>query len=335
MPLPAADEPILLAPVLKPRIWGGERLRGIFSGVSTLDSQLSTSTPIGEAWLTSDRADTSSCVSSGTYRGLTLGERIAIDPTAIYGEMPPPSRFPLLVKWIEARDVLSVQVHPSFEEARALGDAGKMEAWVVIDAAPGARLVRGFRAGTPRDGIESAIDAGTLERLLKWVDVVTGDVIFVAPGIVHAIGAGLVLLEVQNNSDTTYRFFDWNRVDANGKPRALHIDKGLAVMRAGDASPAKVLPTPISEPWPGERLVACEAFTLDRFNLRGSLAGVERPLVSVIAVIEGDATFSSRHGDIPLRAGSTLIVPARQSAFTLTGAAVFCVVTPSRPPGVS
>ncbi|MBI3071096.1 MAG: class I mannose-6-phosphate isomerase [Deltaproteobacteria bacterium] len=326
------DEPILLAPMLQPRIWGGDKLLRYFANLDEKGAGAPTE-PVGEAWLASDRDGAESRVMAGRHSGMTFAERIALDPTGFYGAAPTPARFPLLVKWVYAREVLSVQVHPSFEDARRLGgaDEGKMEAWVVIDAEPGVRLVRGFRPGTTRGEIEAAIRAGTLERYLKWIDVEKGDAVFVAPGVVHAIGAGLLILEVQNNSDTTYRFYDWNRVDANGKARTLHFAKGLAVMREGDASTPKAVPTSISTPWPGERLVRCEAFTLDRFRLCGTLSGTANAVPRVIAVLSGAATISSRHGNFMLRAGSTVIIPARLDAFTLSGDAVFCVVTPPSP----
>lgn len=324
---PSVTEPILVTPVIQGRIWGGRRLASIYGNCPA--------GPIGEAWLTSDRALAPSRVAAGTYAGITLHERIAVDPRAIYGDgTAPPPGFPLLIKWLDAADVLSVQIHPSDSEARALGetDQGKMEAWVVIDAVPGARLVHGLVPGTSKVAVADAIAAGALEPLLRWIPVQRGDAVFVPPGTLHAVGAGIVLLEIQNNSDMTYRFYDWNRVDATGRSRALHTDKGLAVLRVDSASDAELRPIPILSPWPGEHLVRCEAFSIDRFRCAGTLryesaASLFAP-VSVLCVVDGALMLKSEHGEIALATGAAVIIPAQLRSFSIEGHATFCRVTP-------
>ncbi|MBM3290832.1 MAG: mannose-6-phosphate isomerase, partial [Candidatus Hydrogenedentes bacterium] len=212
------------------RIWGGQRLRTLYGKPIPPDK------PIGEAWLISDHPSAVSVVADGPHAGRTLHDLIEEDAEALLGpgvKLTPHGRFPLLLKLLDSTDVLSVQVHPDDATAAALGepDVGKTEMWHVLHADPGAELICGLRPGTTPDQMRAAIASGTLERHLVRFTVKPGDSVYVPAGTVHAIGKGIVLAEIQQNSDLTYRLYDWSRVDASGKARELHVEKGLRATR--------------------------------------------------------------------------------------------------------
>jgi mannose-6-phosphate isomerase len=213
--------PLKLSARLHPRIWGGRQL-------ADYGKRLPSDEPYGEAWEVHDSA----LIEGGPYAGRTLGDLLAVHGTALVGQgFDPAEGFPLLVKLLDAQDWLSIQVHPDDEQARALeGDPrGKTEAWIVLEAAPGARLVIGVQPGTTRQELASAIRQGTLESLLVYVEARSGDVLYMPAGTIHAIGPGLTIYEVQQSSDITYRLYDWGRMGLDGQPRPLHIDKAAQV----------------------------------------------------------------------------------------------------------
>jgi mannose-6-phosphate isomerase len=212
-------------PILKERVWGGRRLAG-------LGKRLPGPAPFGESWELCDLPSDQSVVAEGALRGVSLGELRAERA----GELLGPCRldggsFPMLVKYIDAAETLSVQVHPPAEVAARLGGRPKSEAWYVLDAQPGAALYVGFREGCGRREYEAALAAGRVEEILRALPVHAGQLVPVAPGTVHAIGAGVLLAEVQQPSDTTYRVYDWGRVGLDGKPRPLHQGEALESLR--------------------------------------------------------------------------------------------------------
>lgn len=210
------------------RIWGGTRLRDVLGMPTPVDKT------IGEAWLISDHPHCESVVLGGPLAGATLRELMREHAPALLGTARPTpnGRFPLLLKLIDSGNLLSVQVHPDDAAARRLGepDLGKTEMWHVIDAAPGAQVIYGLRPGVDRAAFEAAIRAGTTADCMQALDAPAGSNVFVPAGTVHAIGAGLLIAEIQQNSDITYRIYDWDRVDAAGMPRELHIAKALEVI---------------------------------------------------------------------------------------------------------
>ncbi len=261
---PPAPALLPFAPAHFERIWGGTRL-----------APSPSATPIGEAWLVSDHAECQSVVSAGPHAGRTLGEPVREHGPALLGTAARPTRdgrFPLLLKLIDTADLLSVQVHPDDETALALGEAdgGKTEMWHVLEAAPESRiycgLVPGVNAGTFRDAMVS----GAVEPLLRSHAARPGDSFFVPAGMVHAIGKDILLAEIQQNSNVTYRVFDWNRVDAAGRPRELHREKALAATRfdmdCAGPTPAELLS---ENGRTRERLCACRFFTAERRQAPG------------------------------------------------------------------
>lgn len=216
-------QPLKFRQIFKELVWGGERL------LSQLDKPAPAGKNIGESWELADLPnDQSVVVGPGPWAGRSLGELVASEPQALLGPVALDNgRFPLLVKFIDARDTLSVQVHPDADAARSLGSRPKSEAWYILAAEPGSRIILGLRPGVSAEKFLAALEAGRVEDLLLSIPARVGDLIPVAPGTLHAIGGGVMLVEVQQPSDTTYRVYDWGRVGLDGKPRELHIEQAM------------------------------------------------------------------------------------------------------------
>src|SRR5512143_1300967 len=215
--MPAPLYPLTFSPILKVRVWGGSRLASLGKPVAGPE-------PIGESWELVDLPDDQSVVDAGPLAGARLGQLVRERGAELLGPVPlDGGSFPTLVKTIDAAQTLSVQVHPDAKTAARLGGRPKSEAWYILDAQPGALLYVGLRHGTTRDSYARAVAEGRVEELLVPLPVRRGDLVPVIPGTVHAIGAGVLLAEVQQPSDTTYRLYDWRRLGLDGKPRPLHV----------------------------------------------------------------------------------------------------------------
>ena len=231
----AKPYPLTFVPIFKSSVWGG---RGL---ATALGKALPPDIPVGESWEMVDLPGDQSVVASGPARGTSLHDilghwdRDLLGSAALDG-----GRFPLLVKYIDAHQNLSVQVHPDQQVADRLGGRPKSEAWYIMDVAPGGAIYLGLQPGTTRETVERAIADNTVEELLVRLEVQPGDLVPVPPGTVHAIGAGVLLAEVQQPSDTTYRFHDWGRVGLSGKPRELHIEQALEAIHFGQDPPPMV-----------------------------------------------------------------------------------------------
>ena len=247
--------PLSFRPLFKERVWGGNRLSALRGGNRESD------TPVGETWELVDREDAQSIVAHGPHAGATLHELWMNFRAAVFGEdIPDAPRFPLLAKILDAREKLSVQVHPPAAKAAELKGEPKTEMWYLLDATKDAVLFSGFRRGTTRAAFESALGEGRVAELLHRVPVRTGDAMYIPSGRCHAIGAGCLIVEIQQNSDTTYRAFDWNRTGNDGKPRKLHIAESLASIDFADHEPALAQPS-------GETIVSCPEFLVERWQL--------------------------------------------------------------------
>lgn len=225
--------PLTFRPIYQDRVWGGQRLAEVFG------RELPAGRVIGESWEVCDRPDAVSVVAAGPLAGRTLGELMAQDPLGVWGQaVAPGTRFPWLCKLLDACDDLSLQVHPPAALAASMGGEPKTEMWYVAAAEPGSCLYAGLRPGVTRDEFERRARDGTVADLFHRLPVGVGDVLFLPSGRVHALGKGLVIFEIQQNSDTTYRVFDWNRVGLDGKPRALHLEQAMASIDFNDFAPA-------------------------------------------------------------------------------------------------
>jgi mannose-6-phosphate isomerase len=311
--------PIRFEPILKRLIWGGRRLG------TALGKPIGAEPDYAESWELSDHRNGRSVVATGPLAGRTLGELLEVDPDGLLGPGPAgPRQFPLLVKFIDARETLSVQVHPDDAKGRRLADDnGKTEAWVILDAEPGALIYAGLRPGVTPDAFERAMASGEVEPLLHHFPARPGDCVFIPAGTIHAIGAGVLLAEVQQMSDTTFRVHDWGRVGPDGKPRELHPAQSMACIdfEAGPVSPV----VPARRELPGEAgvfegLVDCPEFRLGRWRLEpgGEVAvgGDGRFLVLIGA--EGEAVVEHGGESFSVARGRTLLLPASAGMAKLT-----------------
>ncbi|RMG81944.1 MAG: mannose-6-phosphate isomerase, partial [Chloroflexi bacterium] len=230
----------------------------------------------------------------------------------------PDEGFPLLAKLLDASDWLSVQVHPNDEQARQLeGDPrGKTEAWVILAAEPGAKLVIGVKPGTTREQLAQAIRDGCLEELLIFADVKAGDVVYLAANTIHAIGPGLLIYEIQQSSDVTYRLYDWNRLGLDGKPRELHIEKGTQVSNVETLPPI----THIDAERDQAIIVEGEYFRTARHRLSGAPQSIQtQGRFHALTCVEGEAVLTAGDTTLNLSIGRTALVPAAVTSYSLSG----------------
>ena len=219
-------------PIYQERVWGGRALQ------TALERTLPAEKPIGESWEVVDRPEAQSVVREGIFKGKTLRDVLTQHAARVMGpKWPSDKPFPILIKWLDARDRLSLQVHPPKDVAEKLGGEPKTEIWYLADATPQAGLLAGLKEGVTREAFERALHDNTAEACVQRFPAQRGDCLFVPSGRLHAIDAGCLILEVQQNSDTTYRVYDWGRVGLDGKPRALHVEASLASIAWGDTHP--------------------------------------------------------------------------------------------------
>jgi len=260
------------------RVWGGRELERVYG--RTLPDATS---PFGESWEIVDRDPEQSIVTSGPMAGKSLHQLWSEHREEIFGSgLPDSPRFPILIKILDARDDLSIQVHPPVDKAAALGGEPKTEMWVIAEADPLSKLYVGLRKGVTRHDFETAIANGTVEGAVHSILPQAGDSIFIPSGRLHAIGAGLLIHEIQQNSDTTYRVFDWNRTGLDGKPRALHVAESLASIDFDDFEPGMDNPQ-------GDLLAECPYFRTSRRQLaaREPLPNPSADHFTIVGVVEG------------------------------------------------
>ncbi len=306
-----------LKPALKEIIWGGNRMKDSY-GFETDAAN------IAEAWMLSAHKDGPSVVCGGEDEGLTLAEAVEKHGKSVLGtKCVSLADFPLLVKFIDARDRLSVQVHPEDEYARRIeNENGKTEAWYILDCDEGAQLIYGFNGELTKDECRKSIENGTLLEKCNCVSVKPGDVCFIPAGTLHAIGAGILLAEVQQSSNVTYRVFDYNRVGKDGKPRELHVDKALDVVHLNKPSrdfSAQGEKCNI-EGGTEQLLTGCEYFSMTSLVVDGTCVRTadETSFVSYL-VTDGIGELSDGKQNIALQKGSCLFVPADHGNFSLSG----------------
>ena len=337
--------PLKLAPSFREKIWGSANLQPLFSAADGLhETELPGASGnahrsgrlIGEIWYTFEE----NTVGNGLLAGVTLGELMAREGARLMGSAFQPTRlrrrsaddgltspgfpasaslsqtyFPLLVKFLFTSDKLSVQVHP--DDAYAMGHEGgpgKTEMWYVFRADPGAAVALGLTEALTREQLSKAALSGEIERFLNWVEVAEGDAIFCPPGTLHSIGPGLALCEVQQNSDLTYRFYDFGRLGDDGKPRPLHIERALDVTRLED-HPGPERPEPLTlEGFEGEQLVTCDYFTVERLCCRETVSyKPDAGRMHLIVVLKGSGKMSEE----PYRIGDVFLIPAALPTFLL------------------
>ena len=306
--------PFELKPTIKDYIWGGTRLRDEFGKDSPLER-------LAESWELSCHPDGESIIASGENMGMTLAEYIRLHPEAAGKIFRKGEAFPILVKLIDAKDDLSVQVHPDDEYAvREEGSLGKTEMWYILDCDEGAELIYGFRERVSREDFRRAIEENTLLEYVNRVPVKKGDVFFIPPGTLHAIGKGMLIAEIQQSSNVTYRVYDYGRVGADGKPRELHIEKALDVT---------IPDVPAYKPenhlkndglTEMECLRKCGYFCVYELECNGSyeLKGNKDSFMHLL-VFDGEGDVESEGESLHIKKGSSVFVPAGDGTLNIKG----------------
>lgn len=304
-------EPMFMEPIFKETVWGGEKIK------TTFGKQI-TSQHTGESWEVAAHANGQSRIRSGYMAGMTLQEAIDAAPEQIMGKEVAKqygTHFPLLIKIIDANDNLSVQVHPDDAMARKLegpNENGKTEMWVVLDAKPDAKLIYGFQKDITQEAFAEAIEEQTLENLVNWIPVSKGDTFFIPAGTLHAIGAGILIAEIQQNSDTTYRVYDFGRLGLDGKPRELHVEKAKQV--------TKLTSSKGSERSDIDQGVCCPYFQTYRRILKGKQnINVAPEHFQILMILEGGGVINGQ----PFCKGDSILLPAAMEQAVLEGEATY------------
>jgi mannose-6-phosphate isomerase len=313
--------PLLFEPALVERVWGGRQLE------TRLGKKLPAGRPIGESW----EIYWKNRIANGEFRGKTLGDLIKEYPEAIVGSKDADPEFPLLIKFIDAQDWLSVQVHPDDKLAAELeGEPrGKTECWYILDAAPNAQIVYGFSQPVDADDFRKLLESGHGRDVLQFVNVAAGDFIYVPAGTMHAIGPGILLYELQQTSDTTYRVYDWDRMGLDGKPRELHIDKSMRATHF-DVKPEAKFPYTLQPALPTQdncltvgTIIEGRFFGLEklRYKHKGSDCSIDEvKSVHTLSVISGSVTIKSleeHYQPLTLSVGQSALLPAQLGHFTI------------------
>ncbi len=292
--------PLKLKPIFKERIWGGRKLGTLFK------KDIPEGKKIGESWEIADLPHDKSEIVNGELAGMSIRQAVNRYPGQIMGNEFFEGGFPLLIKILDANDVLSVQVHPDEQACQRMGTGDpKTECWYIIEAEPEAVIYKGLKDGVTKKHFIDAVKMGTVDTMLKKIEVRPGECHFLPAGTAHALGAGVLLFEIQLPSDTTYRIFDWNRVDDQGKPRQLHIDEALESMHF-DSSKDNLTTTTVG------RLVDSEYFKVDKGHQAKSCEVLLSPgNMKVLLFITGFGTFSGTDGQgVDFDSGDSIIVPA-------------------------
>lgn len=307
--------PLFFEPIFKERIWGGEQLASFGYELPFAKT--------GECWAFAAHRNGQSVVKNGEFKGLSLGELWA-DHRELFGNIEG-DRFPLLTKILDAADDLSVQVHPDDEYGRKHeGDLGKTECWYIIDCAAGAEIIYGHNAGT-REELAAMIHEGKWDELLRKVAVKPGDFFFVPSGTIHAIGAGIVILETQQNSDTTYRVYDYDRRDNEGDLRELHVEQSIAVTTIPAIQPETRPVIHTSGALKVTTFVKSDYFTVHKWDLDGSAALNQHHSFQLVSVIAGAGALSKNGENYSFKKGDHFLLPAEFGEFELNGSAEFIV----------
>ena len=312
--------PLKFQPIYKHKIWGGNLLQTLY-GRTLPDDRT------GEAWEVSCREEDVSVIANGPFSGRSLRELAEEYGAAVCGSAPMENgRFPLLLKYLDVQTDLSVQVHPTPEYIRQYGQPGeeaKVEIWYVLHAEPDAKIICGLRDGITEKELRQAAEQKQLGSCLKEQPVQTGDVLFISPGTVHAACAGLFLFELQQSSDTTFRLYDYDRIDTDGRPRRLDLEKSLRCIRYDAAPELLCLPAfCTADGISRRRLKQCDRFVLDELRLEQAQGAFHTGNeFCILTCIDGQADISTAVLNVTLNRGESALLPAAMGAYTLSGTA--------------
>ncbi len=310
--------PISFSPLYMERVWGGRELENVYGRELPRPG-----TPYGESWEMTDRPEDQSIVSHGELKGRSLHELWQNQRDEIFGPgLPDCPRFPLLIKILDARDKLSIQVHPPEGIAAELGGEPKTEMWYISDARPNAKLYVGLKAGITKADFEHAIKNGTVDQVVHAITPKPGDSIFIPSGRLHAIGAGLLIYEIQQNSDTTYRVFDWNRMGLDGQPRVLHVENSMRCIDFDDIEPTMDQPD-------GSVLAHCSHFHVERVDtpMGTALNNPDPERFSIVTVVSGELESADGRKHI---AGDFLLLPRHSTPLVASRDSTLLQTTISR-----
>jgi mannose-6-phosphate isomerase len=296
-------------PIYQYRLWGGRRLTDVLTAPLPVDGL------IGEAWVLSDRNDHQSRVANGLLKGQTIGQLFEKFPEQLLGKLAGHfTRFPLLLKFLDVHEMLSVQVHPTDTHTDLLpaGETGKTEAWVVLEAAKDSRIYAGLRLGTTIDNLRKALTDGSVSEHLTYFTPKPGDGVFIPAGTVHSLGGDILVFEIQQNSDVTFRLYDWNHIDTKtGKPRALQVEQAIACINFSQGGIGPVVPA-VEEVKPlfRERLFLCEHFGLWRLIGESPFKVGEAETPHVLVCISGDGQLEYNGANYTIGKGDVMLLPA-------------------------
>ncbi len=295
--------PLEFEPLLKQTIWGGRRLE------TKLNKKLGSAEDYAESWEIVDHGVDQSVVCNGELAGQTLKQIITADKTFIFGVNQQPTDFPLLLKYLDCNRVLSVQVHPDDSYARRMvpPDLGKTEAWYIVESEPESLVYAGLKSGVTKRDLVEALENGEAEKVLHAFHPDAGDVIYIPAGTVHALGAGLLVAEIQQSSDTTFRLYDWNRVDGEGNSRELHIQKSLEVT---DFNRGPIIPRSAKKDFSDwQQMVRCDKFVLNLLTAGEEQVGGDDRF-HLLSVPKGAATLRYDGQEHHLTTGQSVLLPA-------------------------
>jgi mannose-6-phosphate isomerase len=286
-------QPLVFEPLFMERVWGGRHLESLYG------KRLPSAALIGESWEIVDRAEAQSVVHDGPLRGTTLHQLWTKHGREVFGDVADAPRFPILAKMLDAQENLSLQVHPPPGIASQLGGESKSELWYLVHAAPKARLYAGVKKGTTREQFASALEQGKVEKLLHAIELKAGDAIFLPSGRMHALGAGNVVVEIQENSDTTYRIYDWSRARKGRAAREVHIEEAMQCVNFDDVEPQLLQAE-------GEALVRNELFEIEKWDLEEDREVAAPGRFAIVACLTGELECAGRR----FKPGDFFLVPA-------------------------
>lgn len=307
-------EPLVFKPLLKQIRWGGRKLG------TELSKPIGAEADYAESWEIADQPSGQSVVADGEFAGKTLAELMDSHSAELLGRHAGLSQFPLLIKFLDANDWLSLQVHPNDNQAITYNpdENGKTEAWIILHADPGSQICSGLKQGVTKAEFEQHLNAGTVEETLHMIPAVAGDCVFVPAQTVHALGPGILLAEVQQQSNLTFRLYDWERMGSDGKPRAIHIEESLECIDfdRGPVNPVK--PVELSDgAHHFEELVRCEYFVIRRHKAVDDFELKLDDRFRILMQLEGCSEIKTNTGTVTLKKGNTAVLPAATKSATV------------------
>ncbi|MBO5218704.1 MAG: class I mannose-6-phosphate isomerase [Clostridia bacterium] len=311
--------PLKLKPAVKEIIWGGDKLKTAYGKEAPFEK-------LAESWELTVRPDGMNVIENGEYAGMTLGEYIEKAGNSVIAAGYDADRFPLLIKFIDARDRLSIQVHPSDGYALANeNEYGKTEVWYIVEADEGAELVFGLSRDYTKEAFDKAVAENTVETLLNRVKVHAGEVYFIPSGLVHAIGAGILICEIQQNSNVTYRVYDYGRLGKDGKPRETHVEQAKKVIVNYTPEEIEALRFAAAKERTDTLLTACDKFTVNRYEFTELTLEAGADSFLSVTFLDGEGTIEADGRTYAFKKGDTYYMPAGMGSFTLQSTGASCV----------